>query len=66
MVTVTVEKKTGATTTNMRVTAASVERAVSLCGAGARLVFPIDPEAFFTDPKFPEETRPAESERRAA
>lgn len=49
MVTVTVEKRRGAAVVRARVTAASVERAVRLCGEGARLVFPIDADEFFTD-----------------
>jgi hypothetical protein len=48
MIAVIVEKSYGtAATVRVRVRAASVERARRLAGEDARLVFPIDPEAFF-------------------
>jgi hypothetical protein len=50
---VTVEIHEGALTHRARVTAPSIERALKIAGGGkfgrkVRLVFPIDPEAFFT------------------
>ena len=52
MICVTVEIHEGAITRQMRVTAPSIARALRIAGDGrsghrARLVFPIDPEAFF-------------------
>lgn len=56
MITVTVEQKQGSpkgvTTRQMKVSAPSIERALQISGAGrpdteARVVFPIDAEAFF-------------------
>ncbi len=65
MVTVTVEKRRGAAVIRARVTAASVERAVKLCGAGTRLVFPIDTDEFFADRNATERIVSAESGRAA-
>lgn len=53
MITVTVERKSGAATIRTKVTAKSIRRALQLAGgpaagAEARVVFPIDPEGFFT------------------
>ena len=52
MICVTIEIREGALTRRVRVTAPSVERALKMAGGGkpgrrVRLVFPIDPEAFF-------------------
>lgn len=52
MICVTVEIYEGALTHWARVTAPSIERALKIAGGGksgrkVRLVFPIDPEAFF-------------------
>jgi hypothetical protein len=52
MVRVTVEVREGALTNRVRVTAPSIERALEIVGEGkpgrrVRLLFPIDPEAFF-------------------
>lgn len=49
---VTVEIREGALTYRARVTTSSIERALKIVGGGkpgrrVRLVFPIDPEAFF-------------------
>jgi len=46
MITLTIEKR-GIATVRARVTAPSIERALDLCGANARVVFPIEPEPFF-------------------
>lgn len=53
MVCVTVEIQEGAVAYRARITTPSIERALEIAGAGkparrVRLVFPIDPEAFFT------------------
>jgi hypothetical protein len=52
MICVTVEIREGALTHRARVTAPSIERALRIAGDGkpgrrVRLLFPIDPEAFF-------------------
>lgn len=52
MITVTIEQKTGAVSRRLNVSAASIERALEIAGAGdpatrARIVFPIDGDAFF-------------------
>jgi hypothetical protein len=52
MIRVTVEIRKGALTNWVRVTAPSIERALEIAGDGmpgwqVRLLFPIDPEAFF-------------------
>ncbi len=52
MIRVTVEIRQGALTSRAWVTAPSIERALKIAGGGkpgreVRLVFPIDPEAFF-------------------
>jgi hypothetical protein len=52
MIRVTVEIRDGALTHRTRVSAPSIERALKIVGRGkpgrrVRLVFPIDPEAFF-------------------
>ena len=52
MIRVTVEIREGALTYRTRVTAPSIERALKIAGRGkpsrrVRLVFPIEPEAFF-------------------
>jgi hypothetical protein len=62
MIRVAVEVREGAVMRRVRITAPSIERAVEMAGAGkpgrrARLLFPIDPEAFFV---------PEGSERREA
>ena len=52
MVRVTVEVREGAFPYRVRIIAPSIERALEIAGAGkagrrVRLLFPIDPEAFF-------------------
>ncbi len=47
MVTIKVRKRYGAATVESSVTAESIERALALASPGARVVFPLDPEAFF-------------------
>ena len=52
MIRVTVEVREGALTYRVRTIAPSIERALEIAGAGkpgrrVRLLFPIDPEAFF-------------------
>ena len=52
MICVTVEIREGTLTRRARITALSIERALKIAGEGkldrrVRLVFPIDPEAFF-------------------
>jgi hypothetical protein len=53
MIRVTIEVREGALTRRVRITAPSIERAIKMAGDGkpgrsrARLLFPIDPEAFF-------------------
>ena len=52
MICVTIEIREGALTRRVRITAPSIERALKMAGGGkpgrrVRLVFPIDPEAFF-------------------
>jgi hypothetical protein len=52
MIRVTVEIREGALTYRVRVTAPSIERALEIMGDGkpgrrVRLLFPIDPEAYF-------------------
>jgi len=54
MIRVTVEIHEGALTHRTRVTAPSIERALEIAGRGnpgrrVRLVFPIEPEAFFVN-----------------
>ena len=52
MICVTIEIREGALTRRVRITAPSIARALKMAGGGkpgrrVRLVFPIDPEAFF-------------------
>ena len=47
MIAVTIEKRYGAATVRARVSATTIERAVEMAGAGARLVLPIEGETFF-------------------
>ncbi len=52
MISVTVEMREGAVTRRVRITAPSIEEAMKMVGYGkpgrrVRLLFPIDPEAFF-------------------
>lgn len=54
MINVTIERRYGTATVRSRVTAPSIERAMQLAGEGARLVFPVDPEAFFQPADAPE------------
>jgi hypothetical protein len=54
MIEAMVEKSCGAARAKARVRAASIERALCLAGADARLVFPIDPEPFFAAEDTPE------------
>ena len=67
MVKVTVEIREKAISRRVQVTASSIERALELAGEGkpgrkVRLVFPIEPEAFFVGGVMPEETVPASPE----
>ncbi|QIN81969.1 hypothetical protein GBA63_04405 [Rubrobacter tropicus] len=54
MIHVTFERRYGTATVRSRVTAPSIERAAELAGEGARLVFPVDPGAFFQPEDIPE------------
>lgn len=54
MINVTVERRYGTASVKARVTAPSIGRAMQLAGEGARVVFPIDPEAFFQGAGAPE------------
>ena len=52
MLCVTIEIREGAVTRRVRISAPSIERALEMAGdgtpgRGVRLVFPIDPKAFF-------------------
>jgi hypothetical protein len=51
MITLRVEKRYGNTLIRSRVTAASIEQALRLAGKSARVVFPVDGEAFFASAK---------------
>jgi hypothetical protein len=56
MICVTVEMREGAVTRRVRISAPSIERALKIAGEGmtgrrVRLLFPIDPEAFFVIPE---------------
>jgi hypothetical protein len=51
MITLRVEKRYGNTLIRSRVTATSIEQALRRAGEGARVVFPIDGEAFFAPAK---------------
>ncbi len=63
MICVIVEICDGVLTRRMKITAPSIERAMEIAGDGklgrrrARLLFPIDPDAFFT----PEDSRRREA-----
>ena len=47
MITIHVEKRYGSSTVRSCVTAPSIEQALKLAGEAARVVFPIDGQAFF-------------------
>ena len=47
MITVTIEKRYGAATVRAKVSASTIEWAVTMAGEGARLVLPIEGETFF-------------------
>ncbi len=47
MITIRVEKRYGTARMRFSVTAPSIEEALELAGGGARVVFPIEGEAFF-------------------
>lgn len=51
MITITVRKRFGAATVKSRVSAPSIERALRIAGKGAKVVFPIDGESFFSSHK---------------
>ena len=51
MITIHVKKRYGSSTVCCSVTASSVDQALKLAGEGARVVFPIDGEAFFASAK---------------
>jgi hypothetical protein len=62
MICMTVEVREGAVTRRVQISATSIERALKIAGDGTpgrrvRLLFPIDPEAFFV---------PEDSDRREA
>ncbi|MGH3086039.1 MAG: hypothetical protein ACRDSJ_01820 [Rubrobacteraceae bacterium] len=62
MICVIVEVRKGALTRRMQITAPSIERAMKIAGDGkpgcrTRLLFPIDPDAFFA----PEDSRRGEA-----
>ncbi len=48
MVTVQIEKRYGAATVRSSITARSIELALEIAGPGAEVLFPLDPETFFT------------------
>jgi hypothetical protein len=67
MISVTVEMREKAVCLRVRVTAPSIEQALALAGVGkpgkvVRVVFPIDPEAFFVGSKTPAGTSSVASE----
>jgi hypothetical protein len=51
MISIRVVRRYGSTTVRSSVTAPSVEEALELAGDGARVLFPIDGEVFFTSAK---------------
>ena len=53
MITIHVEKRYGSSTVRSCVTAPSIEQALKLAGEAARVVFPIDGEAFFASADYP-------------
>ena len=53
MITIHVEKRYGSSTVRSCVTAPSIEQALKLAGEAARVVFPIDGEAFFASANHP-------------
>ena len=53
MITIHVEKRYGSSTVRSCVTAPTIEQALLLAGEGARVVFPIDGEAFFASANYP-------------
>jgi hypothetical protein len=63
MICVTIEMHEGAVTRRVQISASSIERALKIAGDGmpgrrVRLLFPIDPEAFFVV-REPSDTREA-------
>ena len=53
MITIHVEKRYGSSTVRSCITAPSIEQALKLAGEAARVVFPIDGEAFFASANYP-------------
>jgi hypothetical protein len=53
MITIHVKKRYGSSTVRSCVMAPTIEQALLLAGDGARVVFPIDGEAFFASAKYP-------------
>ena len=53
MITIYVKKRYGSSTVRSCVTAPTIEQALLLAGEGARVVFPIDGEAFFASANYP-------------
>ena len=53
MITIHVEKRYGSSSVRSCITAPSIEQALKLAGEAARVVFPIDGEAFFASANYP-------------
>ena len=53
MITIHVKKRYGSSTVRSCVTAPTIEQALKLAGEGAKVVFPIDGEAFFASANYP-------------
>jgi hypothetical protein len=53
MITIHVQKRYGPSTVRSCVTAPTIEQALLLAGGSARVVFPIDGEAFFASSDYP-------------
>jgi hypothetical protein len=53
MITIHVKKRYGSSTVRSCVTAPTIEQALLLAGEGARVVFPIDGDAFFASANYP-------------
>ena len=68
MVTLRIERRYGTATVRARVTAPTVEQALQLCGADARVVFLKEPEGFFAPQGAAESVKklPAEAAQRRA
>ena len=53
MITIHVQKRYGPSTVRSCVTAPTIEQALLLAGGSARVVFPIDGDAFFASANYP-------------